>query len=207
MPRPKSLMIRYRLLDEIEPADVNPKRHTVDDIAAAIERHGFVDPQLIDTRTGHLLGGEGRLKALRRLHERGRPVPKYIRQDDAGWWVPTTETETSNEVEAGNLLVALNSLEEKGGWDQDQLARLLDELRQHPAGLEGTGYDDDAVDKLLADVAGSDPTEGLAEGGTDPALNPTVTFRVVVDCSNEAIQGSLAEELEQRGYTVHLQTA
>lgn len=219
MPRPKSLTIRYRPLDEIEPADVNPKRHTVEDIADAIERHGFVDPQLIDTRTGKLLGGEGRLKALRWLFERGRPAPKYIRAvgptdmrasgevaDRAFWRVPTLETETPNDVEAGNLLVALNSLEEKGGWDQDQLARLLDELRQHPAGLEGTGYDDAAVDKLLVDIAGDAPTEP-AEGGTEPALNEAVTFRVVVECSGEAIQASLAEELEGRGYTVTLQTA
>jgi hypothetical protein len=202
MPRRSLLTIKYRPLDVLVAADRNPKNHDVPGIATLIERHGFIDPVLIDTRTERLLAGHGRGKALAYLKDRGprpgRPwPPRNIRAEDDIWMVPTLETETADDAEAEHLLVGHNSIGILPGWDEPALAQLLDEMRGRPDGLEGTGYTDAMVDQLLASIVETP----MPEGGTEPQIEG-LSFRLIVDCASEADQAALAAELEDRGFTL-----
>lgn len=208
--KPK-IPVEWVPLDDLLAAERNPKLHDIEAVAASIREHGYVDHGVLDKRTGRMVGGHGRAGALRWLRDRHElpehwdtVQPNVWVDSDGVWWVPTSITTTRDADDADNLLIALNS-GDRPGWDRGGLAAMLDQLRQSPVGLVGTGYDDAAVDDLLASIG--DTAIELPEGGTEPGLNEAVLFRVVVECSNEDIQGSLAEELEQRGYTVQLQTA
>lgn len=214
MPEPPvmpPLPVEWVRVDDLYAAERNPKLHDVPAVAASIRRHGYVDHGVLDRRTDRLIGGHGRSEALRWLREQGEHPsdwpggPGGIHVDaDGEWWAATSVTTTVDEHEAEALLVALNS-GDRAGWNRDQLAELLDDLRQsNPEhGLEGTGYDNEAVNDLLEDIHGAAPA--LPEGDTDPALGDHTEFRVMVTCSDEAIQASLVEELEGRGYVVQLQ--
>lgn len=212
-PRTPPVPVEWVNLDELLDADRNPRIHDVEAVAGSIRRWGYVDHGVLDRRTGQMIGGHGRAKALRWLRDRGELPANWdcerpnVHVDSSGaWWVPTATTTTADPEDAAALLVALNpDRPDRSGWDTAGLATLLDDLRGAPGGLVGTGYDDAAVDGLLASIAGDTPTTDLPEGGTEPGLGENTEFRVMVTCSNEDIQASLAEELEQRGYTVQLQ--
>lgn len=204
--KPK-IPVEWVQLDALLAAERNPKLHDIETVAASIREHGYVDHGVLDRRTGRMVGGHGRAGALRWLRGRGElpehwdTVQPNVWVDAKGdWWVPTSITTTRDADDADNLLLALNS-GDRPGWDRGGLAAMLDQLRQTPTGLIGTGYDDTAVDDLLASISST----GLPEGGTDPALSYGTEFRVLVVCADEAVQVALAEELEHRGLTVQLQ--
>lgn len=161
-PRPPVEWVR---LDDLLAADRNPKNHDVETVAASIREHGYVDHGVLDKRTGRLVGGHGRADALRWLRDRGEMPGQWdcaesnVWVDSGGtWWIPTAYTTTRSDTEASRLLVALNS-GDRPGWDRAGLAELLDELRAEPGGLVGTGYDDTAVDDLLAQLAAEQPAD------------------------------------------------
>lgn len=208
---PPDLPVTWLPLDDLTAADTNPKKHDLHEIAASIRRHGYADPGVLDQRTGKLVGGHGRADALRLLRDRGESPadwpcarPNVYVDVDGRWWAPVSTTETSDDGEAEALLVALNS-GDRSGWDSHGLAELLDGIRQRDPeiGLIGTGYDSSDVDKLLASIAQDSPE--LPEGDTDPVFDESTAFRVAVECRDETDQATLVEELEARGYTVHLQ--
>lgn len=191
---------------KIRAAEANPKRHNLDGITASIVRHGFVEPVIMDRRTDRLLGGHGRLEALRRMWATGHSPPNgVVAADDESsnptWLIPVVWTESADDGDARALLIALNRLPEAGGWDRDELATLLDELRTDST-LDGTGYDDADVDKLLKGLAATDAADPADDTG--PQLGDTL-FRLAVDCTDETQQAELAAELESRGFTVQLQ--
>jgi hypothetical protein len=150
--------LEWMALDKVRPADANPKQHALDEIKTSIQRFGFAESVLLDERTGKLVSGHGRLNALKLLRDAGAPVPSGIKVDGAEWLVPIVRGWASaNDAEASALLVAVNRLTEKGGWDDAQLAKLLAGLREQDplGGLSGTGYDDRALDALLKQTSPS----------------------------------------------------
>lgn len=174
-------------LDDLLAADRNPRLHDVEGVAASIRRWGYVDHGVLDRRTGQMIGGHGRADSLRWLRERGELPQNWdctnpnVHVDAAGdWWVPTAVTTTIDADDAAALLVALNpDRPDRAGWDAAGLAVLLDDIRARPGGLIGTGYDDDAVDTLLASIALDEPEMVEPESAQDvdevPATAPLIT--------------------------------
>lgn len=172
--------LEYTPIVDLVPARQNPKRHDLAALGASIGRFGYVEPVVVDERTGRLVAGHGRLEELQALLREGRPPPPGIEVDEFGaWMVPVVRGWASTtEAEADAYLVASNRTTELGGWDDVGLAALLEDLSS-TGDLVGTGYDDDSLAALLEGLsAGSGPG---SEGPTRrPSTTPTLADRFLV---------------------------
>ena len=61
------MKLEYLKLDEILPADANPKDHDIGEIYMSIKRFGFTEPPVRNETTGKLVAGHGRLETLKQL--------------------------------------------------------------------------------------------------------------------------------------------
>lgn len=164
----EEMKITYRRLDTIKPLPGNAKLHAVDDIAKSIVTNGFIDPLGINIVTGHDMDGNGRLEALKMLYVEGVPPPKNIRavkekindEDVTVWYAPTVDLEFDTETEP-IVALALNRLNEKGGYDTAAVLAILEQAQAFGR-LEETGYDADAMAGILERCA---EIEGNAAGG------------------------------------------
>ena len=136
-------------LSEIRGADKNPKTHDVALINQSMSRFGGAELPLLDERTGKLVAGHGRLKALREMHEKGEPAPKDVTVVDGEWLVPVQRGWASKDDAAAEAyLIASNNLTTKGGWDTLELSDMLRELEKSEE-LTGVGFDSKDIDALL----------------------------------------------------------
>lgn len=146
------LTITPTSLDDLKPNPRNPKRHAIDAVRASIRAYGMRQPILADERTGLVLGGHGRIEALRAMREAGETAPPgcTLELADAGavlrWMVPVVWMRTESDEAATALLLALNRTEELGGWDPIALQKMLDPLALDLRGL--AGYDPKAIKQL-----------------------------------------------------------
>lgn len=165
--------IVYEVLDDVVGADRNPKGHADAVIAESIDRFGFVEPMVIDERTGKLVAGHGRLAQLRARRDAGLDAPDGVVLARGVWTVPIVRGwASSDDGEAHALGVAINRSTELGGWTDD-LAPLLAELAGTDRGLAGVGFDHGDVDRLLAEL-GTPPEPKAARDheGDDSPIGP-----------------------------------
>jgi len=110
----KDLKIVYRKISELKPAEYNPRQLTTkqySDLKASLERFGFTDPAIINTRKSrknYIIGGHQRIK-----------VWQEMGNDTA----PCVEVDLS-EKEERELNIRLNK--NTGKWDYDILANEFD---------------------------------------------------------------------------------
>ena len=138
------LEIAYVPLSELKRWPQNPKEHDLGQIHRSIARFGFVNPLIVNEVTGELLVGHGRLDTLEQRHASGEPPPEGIQVKDGQWLVPVVRGVSLPTEEAAAYAIADNRLTEIGGWNDSELADLLKDMN-----LDGVGFDDDDVDKLL----------------------------------------------------------
>lgn len=181
-------------LFDIELAEQNPKRHELDRIKRSIQQFGYVAPAIRDERTGRLVAGNGRTAALREMHDAGpgpadkQWPPRGVRVDDDGaWLVPVTcGWSSANDTEASAYLVADNRHTELGGWDNTELADMLQGIRDNDGDggmtlLHAAGYTDDELADLVKLMEPID-LDSLGDdlGDPDPAdMWPTVSIKKV----------------------------
>jgi len=141
-------------LEEIEYADINPKDHDLGVIYQSIKRFGFINPPLVNTATGKLLAGHGRLETLKMIKQEGQFVPKFIEIDDNGeWLVPVLESaDLKDEGEAQAYLLADNRITEIGGWHTLDLVDSLKDVIEATGSLDGIGYEIGDIEDLLEDL-------------------------------------------------------
>lgn len=167
--------IEYLPVTEVQEAEVNPKEHDTPRIASSVSRFGFADAPILDERTGRLVAGHGRLSDIRARLEDGKEPPEGIVVDDAGRWLMPVQRgwASRSDEDAAAFLVAHNRLTETGGWDDRQLAEMLDELRDvDPDLLDLTGYSDDDIEELIGGFDDGLPGEGVGpRGGADADPN------------------------------------
>lgn len=167
--------IEHLPLDELKADPKNPKAHRLDVLSESVGRFGFVEPVVVDARTGYLVSGHGRAKTLREMRDGGESPPEgIVVADDGEWLVPAaTGWASRTDSEAAAVLIALNRTTEVGGWVDDELLGLLDSLSQEDEdGLLGLGYDDSAIDDLRALVAEQFGEEGEGDGSPDGNVIP-----------------------------------
>ncbi|WP_290633454.1 hypothetical protein [Aquisalimonas sp.] len=147
--------VAYTPLDEIRPHPGNPKQHDVGLIVGSLRRFGFLDPVVVDQRTGLLVSGHGRCEALRTMRDGGEEPPSGINPD--GWRVPVYVGWSSrDDDEAAAALVALNRSTEAGGWDDSALRNILDRLDEIGR-LDGVGYSEREIERLRDRLDHVDP--------------------------------------------------
>ena len=154
----------YIPLDHLRADPANPKAHNVDVIDASIGRFGLIDQIVRDDRTGYIISGHGRDETLRRMRDRGDNPPEGVRVDAGGHWlIPVVVGWASRtDAEARAALIALNQTTILGGWVDDSLLELLDNLDD----FTGVGFSEDDTDDLrarLEEVAAAVETETPSE--------------------------------------------
>lgn len=141
-------MIEYMPLDDLRPDPRNPKGHDETTITTSMGRFGYIEPVTLDDRTGMLIGGHGRVKALTALRDSGGEPPEGIRVEDGKWLVPVNRGWASkSDAEAAGALIALNRATELGEWVDDSLLDLLQDIDGTGA-FDGTGFDLGDLDDL-----------------------------------------------------------
>ena len=165
--------IEYLLLDEVVPADENPKEHALEDLGESLGRFGYVEAVAMDERTGKLVAGHGRLTMLKAMQDTEAEPPDGILVDpDGRWRLPVGRGWSSrNDTEAKAYLIASNHIPEKGGWDDGALARSLAELMDSDRdALLGLGFDEAELETLMAGI-GEAPTFAPTGEGSQPRLD------------------------------------
>jgi len=166
-------------LGKIRGADRNPKKHDLPGIMSSIRRFGFKDFPCINETTGKLVSGHGRVMALKKLKREGRRSddeqwpPENVTAKGNQWLCPVVRGQSwVNDQEAEAYLAAHNQLTMTEGWDEDVLAKLLLSVNETDAGLEGLGFDDDYVQKLLGEQVGGSSLEPSSVTETDVPDTP-----------------------------------
>jgi len=155
----RALSIRRVAIDSLHPDPANARVHderNLETIQASLVRFGQVEPLVVQQGTGRIIGGSGRLVAMKRL----------------GWSeVAIVEIDLS-AIDATALGIALNRTAELADWDPSALAQLLASLRVENA-LEGVGFDELEIDELVASLKDLDPA-GVCDdpGAGEPPANP-----------------------------------
>jgi ParB-like chromosome segregation protein Spo0J len=165
-------------VEDLKPWVDNPRVNdkAVAQVAKSIKRFGFGAPVLARRANGELIAGHTRLKAAIRLGLKRVPV-RYLDLDPA---------------DAHLLALADNKVGELADWDDDKLAAILHQLKADDQDLiEGTGFTDKEIDKLL-----SDEDAGAAADESDLVLPK---FEVLVECDDEEHQRDVISKLTELG--------
>ena len=128
-------------LDRLIPHARNARTHSdaqVAQIAGSIAEFGFVNPVLVGD-DGIIVAGHGRILAARKLGLTEAPVI-----------VLSHLSPTQRRA----LMLADNRIAENAGWDDEMLAAELTALRDENVDLGMLGFDDDDLDRLLAEAGG-----------------------------------------------------
>lgn len=191
--------IEYHSIDDVPGADQNPKDHDSDLIGESFEHFGYIDAAILDERTGKLLGGHGRVERLRWERGAGNSPPEgIVVAVDGTWTMPVQHGVSSKDDEhAKRMIVALNRVGERGGWKEQMLGEMLDDmLNLDEAALLGTGYSPTDVDDLLSRT----PLDPLDDESRALGLGD-VEYRIIVTCDGEQHQAELLVKFEADGLT------
>jgi hypothetical protein len=188
-------MALSELLNRQHPS--NPKDHSIDSIVRSIERFGYVTPGTIDERTGYFAEGHGRTKALAWMKQQNREPPARIEKRADDWYVPVYRGVTFNsDSELKAFLVAANRLTILGGWNEPELAGLLQDLAaQDTALLEATGYDADDLQALLDELNPPEDTK-YSRKIEAPTYEPNGTKPKITDLYDDSRTRELCAEID-----------
>lgn len=157
-PRSSALSIRTVPLDSLHQDPSNVRMHdarNLEAITASLKRFGQAEPLVVQQRTGRVIGGNGRLQAMKQL----------------GWTSCEIVELDVDDLQATSLCIALNRTGELAGWDEPALAKLLEQLRAEDA-LDGVGYSTDDIDALVQHLRAEEASGDLDDDVADepPAI-------------------------------------
>jgi len=151
-------------INELLPDAKNPRKDLKPDdpefnkITTSIEKFGFLEPIVFNTRTKKILGGHQRIKTLK---HRGVSELHIIKLGAYSWGFTDDELKELTPSEENAANIALNKAQ--GDWDMDQLMVNLQELKDEDFDIELTGFDEEEFDKLLQDIDIPNETEKQAK--------------------------------------------
>lgn len=125
----------FPLSDLIEHPD-NPRHGDEAAIDESMAAHGFYGAVLAQASTNQIIAGNHRARVARRRGESSVPVLFLDVDDD----------------QARRLLLVDNRTNDTATYDNTELVRLLGEIDRTEIGLAGTGYEDDDLALLLAQL-------------------------------------------------------
>jgi hypothetical protein len=154
---------------DLVPAVRNAKDHDQAALGASVREFGFIEPVVLDERTGRLLAGHGRVEHLTELQAQGAEPPDgVVVGEDGRWqWLVVRGIASRDDAHADAMAIALNRVGERGGWRADVLSDVLDGLFGSDLAA-ATGWTADELDDLIAATGGGE----LADQGTDAEHAP-----------------------------------
>lgn len=146
--------IEYWPLEDILAWPRNPKDHDVGLIEQSIGRFGFVEPVVVDERTGKLAAGHGRTKTVAAMKLAGAEPPAGVKIHKGSWLIPVVRgIHFENDAELEAYLVASNQAVIAGGWIDQTLKDVLVAVGANtPASLDGTGFSVQDVERLVGNL-------------------------------------------------------
>lgn len=121
----------------IQPHPKNVRQGDIGAISESLKAHGQYRPIVVDRRTNKILAGNHTWRAAKSL----------------GWSeIAVGFIESKDDDDAIRILLADNRTTDLASYDDAGLAELLKQLVNSDEGLEGTLYDGDALDQLIADI-------------------------------------------------------
>ena len=156
------LKITYQSPAVLQPRATNPRTHSkkqIRQIAASIERFGFNNPVLIDSR-GRIVAGHGRVEAAKLLGLN---------------YVPTIRLEDLTDDEIRAYVIADNKLAENAGWNRELLAIELQGLFELDIDFDVTitGFAVPEIDILIGELDADeedDPADEVPAVGDGPPV-------------------------------------
>lgn len=149
-----SLNIRRVPLDSIHLDPANAREHgeeNLDAILGSLKRFGQVEPLVVQKRSGRVIGGNGRLVAMKKL----------------GWTECDIVEVDIDDLQATASGIALNRTGELAPWSDQTLAKLLEELKANDA-LDGIGYSVADLNALLDSIQ----VNAVPDGDLDEVPEP-----------------------------------
>jgi DNA modification methylase len=141
----EGLAIRRVALDSLHLDPSNARVHgeeNMEAIIGSLKRFTQVEPLVVQVSTKRVIGGNGRLVAMRKL----------------GWTECDIVELDIDDLQATALGIALNRSGELAAWDDQTLSKLLQELKSEDA-LDGVGYSPQDLDELIAELEAANPDE------------------------------------------------
>jgi len=150
----EALQIEYWPLADVLEWPRNPKDHDLGLLNSSFKRFGFVEPILVDERSGRLAAGHGRLKTLNAMKLSSEEAPEHIQvREDGEWMIPVVRgVAFQDDGEHEAYLVASNQAVIAGGFIDPILKDVLVSLQGTAAGLAGVGFDSNDVQDLIANL-------------------------------------------------------
>jgi len=184
------MKIKTLPIAQIVPAKYNPRKNLTPKDAEykklkrSIEKFGYVEPIIVNERTGNVVGGHQRLKVL---------------QD-----IGTKEIEVSvvdlSEAEEKALNIALNKI--SGEWDMPLLNKLLEDLSKSNFDISLTGFDKKETDEALEKSLPFSIDELLTSLDIDAAIEKPLWVTIRTAAENQSILETHLKELENKGIRV-----
>ncbi len=157
---PQVISGNYELVDveSVEPHPQNTNEGDVGAVIESIEANGFWGACLVQRSTRRIIAGSHRWDAARQVGVAEIPV----------LWADV------DDERALRIMLADNRTTRLGMDDPRSLEAILTDLSMTPRGLSGTGFDRDALDELIADIAQANPDDEVTEEPpvTEPPAKP-----------------------------------
>jgi DNA modification methylase len=158
-----NLAIRRVPLTSLHADPANARSHgerNLDAIRASLSRFGQAEPLVVQRSTGRVVGGNGRLVAMKAM----------------GWTDADIVELDLDDLQATALGIALNRTSELAEWDLPALSKLLESLQADGA-LDGVGFDEKEIDRILDEViAAGESLDGIIQDDV-PGLPDAATTR------------------------------
>lgn len=143
-------------IDAIHPHPRNARQGDIGAISESLTAHGQYDPLKYRAETGEIIVGNHRWKAAKAL----------------GWTKIAAIPLAVDDETAIKILLVDNRMSDLASYDTEALMELLQEY-----GVEDTGYDADAFDRMKEDV-----TSPLV---TDRTAEPVIGYQLVFDTEEQ----------------------
>lgn len=121
----------------LKPHERNPRQGDIGAILESVEENGFFGGLVVQRSTRKILVGNHRWQAAIEAGLTHLPV----------FWADI------DDAKALKILLADNRTNDQASYDENVLVEILKELDASGYGLQGTGYDGDALDELITDMA------------------------------------------------------
>ncbi|MFC3833487.1 hypothetical protein [Deinococcus rufus] len=155
--------------------DRNPRRHDLEALGASLGKFGYAQPILIDDTSGRIVAGHGVLASLLLAQEDGHTPPLRVTVQGAEWSVAAIHFRLA-EGEADGYSIADTRTRELGGWHDDLLLAVLQDLAELDPTLAGTGFTAEDLTVLQQKIGGALPASFTEV--PDPT-DPTRSLRTV----------------------------
>lgn len=167
--------IKLRQLDQLVPYYRNSRTHSpaqIELLQRLMLEFGFTNSVLVDDMG--IIAGHGRCMALEELYKRGEQVTFPGGQPIPIGMVPTLDVSGWSAQQRRAYIIADNQSALQAGWDEEVLRIELKELQAADYDLHLTGFDDNQLDLLLADIVEAPPPSDPDAAPPEPEVPRSV---------------------------------